>query len=89
MSLINNYKPNIYSSSFSSAINSVTVTADVGVTKSYLVVAYINQSFDISTMSLPSTYMMKMGNFSASRQLNRVYMVYGSGKISVSIADLG
>jgi len=88
MSLTNNYQPTIYSTSFASTIDSITVTADVGVTNSYLVVAYINQSFDIGTMSLPTTYMMKMGNFSANKQFNRVYMVYGSGKISVSIANL-
>lgn len=88
MSLTNNYQPTIYSSTFASTINSITVTADVGVTNSYLVVAYINQSFDITTMSLPTTYMMKMGNFSAIQRFNRVYMVYGSGKMSVSIDNL-
>lgn len=88
MSLTNNYQPNIYTTLVSTTTNSIQLTVDVGVTNSYLVVAYINQTFDVGSMALPTAYQMKLGNFSASSQFNQVYMVYGSGRISVDISNL-
>jgi hypothetical protein len=88
LSLTNNYQPRIFSTSVSTTTNSIIITADVGVANSYLIVAYINQTFDMNTMALPTTYLMKMGNFSSSWQFNRVYMVYGRSKITITMANL-
>lgn len=39
-------------------------------------------------MSLPSTYLIKQGNFSTSTQFNQVYMLYGQRNITVNISQL-
>jgi len=88
MALTNNYSPAILSSNVSTTTDSISLTADVGVTNSYLVLAYINKTFDINTMSLPTTYMIKQGNFSVDTQFNQVFMLYGHNAITLNISQL-
>ena len=88
MALSNNYEPAIISSSAKSTTDSITFTADVGVTNAYLVLAYLTQPFNITSMSLPTTYLIKQGSFSTDVRFNQVYMAYGRNNITVSITQL-
>jgi hypothetical protein len=75
-------------SSFSLAPSVVTCTVSVGVVSSYLILAYMQQSFDPLTMTIPPQYMIKQGNFSSVSQFSQVYMKYGNTNITINITGL-
>jgi hypothetical protein len=85
---MNNYDPIVKSHSFNGSLNGVTCVVDVGVVRSYLVLAYINKTFDPMVMTIPPHHLIKQGNFSSVSQFNQVYMKYGSNNISINLTGL-
>jgi hypothetical protein len=58
--------------------NSFTISVDVGLANTYLITAIMDRHFNPSTMSLPTTYLMKLGYFSLIDQFDQIYSIYGS-----------
>lgn len=85
---MNNYQPTIEQTYLEVKSTSINFTADVGVVNSYLVVGYLNYSFDPVTMSLPAHYQVKQGNLSATEPFGKVWMRYGTRNISILIDNL-
>ena len=50
--------------------------------------AYINQTFDSSTMALPTASMIKEGKLTSVTDFDKVFMRFGSNNITINITAL-
>ena len=86
--LYNNYKPIIYKMSLDIKRNSFSINVDVGLANTYLITAIMSKHYNPTTMSLPTTYLMKKGYFSLNDQFDQIFSIYGTERLTAIFSNL-